>query len=398
MEKKINLFFSEKISLLILILISLIVIISSNLIYVYEEELSLMDASGYILLAKDPTQYLYVQHQDALRILPSILVFLLKHTGLSIENCFKYLTYFFFAYLHIKTFYLVKSYKIENYLALSFIAILFYSNHAMIYIVFNYYQLVDLLTYILILYFIQLHQNFNLKKLFFLSLLAIFTKEYLLILVFGVHIKYFLQYKKNNIIKSLIIILLIFLFHYKFASYHNVNVQTKESLVYLIGNYIKDYPLYFKSIIDCLFLEKNIFLLMPFSLLFFFNKFIKFLFEYWSIVLFAAVPIFFTIFMFHLVGTNFFRIFYQGYFIIIILGLLFIFQNNRLSTNTKLLIFISPGFFVIDFIYIYLNIYQDGFIRFFQYARYENISGYYLFNMTIILLILFNIKNFLVKK
>ena len=67
--------------------------------------------------------------------------------------------FFFFIILHYKIFYLFKAYKIKNYLSLVAIAILLYSNHAVIYTVFNYYQLVDLITYIVIIYFIELHNG-----------------------------------------------------------------------------------------------------------------------------------------------------------------------------------------------------------------------------------------------
>ena len=232
MEKRIDNFFNNTLSLIILLIISLSTIYFSNSLYVYEDVLSLQDSKGYISLAEDPRNYLYGQHQESLRILPSMIVFLFKLTGLSTEACFKILTFFFFIILHYKIFYLFKAYKIKNYLSLVAIAILLYSNHAVIYTVFNYYQLVDLITYIVIIYFVELHKNYDLKKLFLISIIAIFTKEYLLILVLTLHIKYLISHYDKKIIISLFSILSIF----KYIAY-SLMLLTTPSISLPIGKF-----------------------------------------------------------------------------------------------------------------------------------------------------------------
>ena len=183
LETKIENFFNSKISLSIIFITSFLTIILSNYVYIYESELSLQDASEYIALANDPKNYFTLPHQGALRILPSLLVSCLHYFGLSIDFSFKILTYLIFIFLNYKIYYVMKKFKIKNYLILSSLAILVYSNHSIIYTVFNYYQLLDLITYIFIIYFIYLNLNNNLILLFSISLLSIFTKEYLLILV-----------------------------------------------------------------------------------------------------------------------------------------------------------------------------------------------------------------------
>ena len=397
MEKKVESFFSEKVSIFVLLLVSTLTIIFASKIYTYEAILSLQDASNYISLAENPINYFTVPHQDALRILPSIFIYLLKFSGLSTDNCFKFLTFILFIYLHLKTFFLLKTYGIKNYLALSTIAILFYSSHSVIYTVFNYYQLLDLLTYILIIYFFQLNKKHNLKILFFVSLISIFTKEYLLILVCATYLKYFINYKKMNIVLSLLFILLIFTIHYKLASSHNLDLKAGSNIIFMINSFFGSLDLFIKSIIDALIVEKNIFLFMPFSLLILSRSFIKILINNYAIVLFAIVPLGFSILLFQNVGNNFFRVFYHGYFIILLLSILFL---NKIIINdeiSKILFFISPTFFIIDFKFILQNINQDGFFYFFQETRYNYFSGYFIFNLIIIFIILKNFRNIFLK-
>ena len=97
-------FFSLKLSLLVVLFVSVLTLVLSNYVYLYEDELSLQDASEYIALARDPSNYLNLTHQGALRIFPSLLVFF-KTIGISIEISFKYLTYFLFIFLNLKIFF-----------------------------------------------------------------------------------------------------------------------------------------------------------------------------------------------------------------------------------------------------------------------------------------------------
>ncbi len=393
MEKHINCFFNDKISTIILLMVPIITIFFSNSLYMYEEILSLQDSKNYILIAENPLNYFYVQHQEALRIFPGILVFFFKITGLSTEICFQIIAYFLFIFLHFKIFSLFKKYEIKNYLSLVAIAILIYANHSIIYTVFNYFQLVDLITYILIVYFIELHKTLNVKKLFIISLVAILTKEYLLIMVLSIYIRHLMLHYNKNLIISLSIILLIFILHYNLAALHVESQQEKNDLFYIIKKLAQDYPLFLESLFNSLFLEKNIFLFFPFILLLFSIKFILFLKKYFSIIVFVFVPLGFSLFLFHNVGNNFFRVFYQGYFIIILFCLLFLFDKIAKNDISKILIFISPLFFMIDYIHILNNIKQDGFFYYFQIMRYQYLSGYYFFNIIIILIFITNFKN-----
>ena len=131
---------------------------------------------------------------------------------------------------------------------------------------------------------------------------------------------------------------------------------------------------------------------MPFLIFLLKKKFLRFLITYYPFLIYSVIPISFSVFLFDLVGNNFFRVFYHGYFVISFFSILFLLNEIKNKNLLKILYFISPSFFLIDYYYIFVNINQSGFFDFFQFKRYEFISGFYLFNLLIILVILINSK------
>ena len=218
--KKINYqyYFNDRSSIFIIFFVAISTIVLSNYVYLYEEELSLQDSSGYIAIANDLKNYFNLPHQEALRIFPSLLVFILKIFGVPVTIGFKYLTYVMFIFLNLKLFNLFKQFELKNFFILPSVAILIYSNHSVIYTVFNYYQLIDLFTYVFILYFIQLNKNENSIKLFVVSLFSILTKEYLLVLVLFSYLNIFKKNKNNKLLIHLVFILLVFFLNYFLAA------------------------------------------------------------------------------------------------------------------------------------------------------------------------------------
>lgn len=392
MENKLDKFFSVQICLSIIFIISMLTIILSNHIYNYEYELSLQDASEYIELANNPNSYFTLPHQGAIRIFPSFTVFLIKQLGFSTEIVFKYLTYLIFIFLNIKTFFLFKEFNIKNYLALSSLGILIYINHSVIYTVFNYYQLLDILTYLFIVYFIQLVQKPNLKLLFIISLMSILTKEFLLILTLFLHIKLFFNTKSKKYLISLCLICIVFLINYNLASSNSLE-KTTNNLISLSSSYFQFYSNFLNSAYEGLIINNNIFLFMPFIILIFSKKFIKILFKNYPLLIFSFIPIGFSVFLFNYVGNNFFRVYYHGYIIVSFFSLIFILNEIRNINILKILYFFSPSIFLIDFYYIFTNINQSGFFNFFQFHRYQYVSGFYLFNFIILLIILINCRS-----
>ncbi len=396
MLKKIDFFFNNQNSLIIIILVSLTTILVSNLIYKYEANLSLQDAAGYILLAENPYNYFLMSHQESMRIFPSILVFFVSKLGISIENSFKYLTYIAFVLFNCKLFYSLKSFGVKNYLALSCVAILVYYNHSIIYSVFNYYQFLDIVTYLLILYFIDTIKNKNLFLLFLVSLLSIFTKEYLLVLLILSHIKFYHLNKEKLAFISLIVLVSIFFVHYNFAASESL-VKNDSNIFKIILSIFKNFSL-FHSLYDCLILNKNIFLFMPFSVLFFYKRFILILLKNYELTFFSLIPIGFSLFIFHFVGNNFFRVFYHGYFILLFLIMIYMVHNILDDDYSKILFFISPGIFMIDYFYIFFNIRNHGFFEFYQITRYNYFSGFYLFSFLIFLILIIKFRKSYINK
>ena len=99
-----KLFSNNYISLLILFSIS-IIFFSANYLYNYEESLSRQDAREYILLANNPLEYFNIGQQEAMRILPSLIVFSInKIFDFEIYLIFKYLVYLSFLLFVLKLF------------------------------------------------------------------------------------------------------------------------------------------------------------------------------------------------------------------------------------------------------------------------------------------------------
>jgi len=392
MENKLDNFFSLRICLSIIFIVSILTITLSNYIYNYEYELSLQDASEYIELANNPSNYFSLPHQGAIRIFPSFLIFLIKQLGFSTEIIFKYLTYFVFIFLNIKIFFLLKEFNIKNYLALSSLGILLYLNHSVIYTVFNYYQLLDILTYLFIVYFIQLSKKPDLKLLFIISLMSILTKEYLLVLTVFLHMKLFLNNRSKGYLISLSLICLVFLINYNLAGSNSLEKES-YNLVALSSSYFQLYSNFLNSAYEGLIINSNIFLFTPFIILIFSKKFIKILIKNYPLLIFSFIPIGFSVFIFNNVGNNFFRVYNHGYFIILFFSLIFFLDEINNKSIFKIIYFFSPSLFLIDYYYILININQSGFFNFFQIDRYEHISGFYLFNFLILSIILINYKS-----
>ena len=259
------------------------------------------------------------------------------------------------------------------------------------YTLFNPYQICDLLAYIYILFFFQLPKKKEILPLFLLCLISTFTKEYFFILsIFSMFYQYII-FKNIRSIYYIIIFLILFILHFNFASSGIENIDSKSSVGHLILSYFLNFNLFFNSFLESLIINKNIMLFFPFITVFFFKKFINLLREYIYLLPFMTIPILFSIFLFQNVGNNFFRVFFQGYYIFIVLCLLFI---GRIidKKNLSLLLLVSPIFFLLDFFYIFFNIKQHGFFLYFQHVRFETISGFYIFNLVFI------ISLFLIKK
>ena len=372
--------FDTKIALLFLITIAVLTIFTSNLVYTYEAELSRQDSKYYILLAQDINNYFKVYHQVAMRVLPSFLAMLVSNIfSLSIFFSFKILTYIFFIILLLKTFFFFKKFNIPDYLAFSSVLIIFFFNNSVVYTIFNSYQLLDLMLYLFSLMIIE-GAIFNKKyQLFIFSFLAIFTKEFLIMLILSCYITNYLQQKDKKIFLSLLIVIFIFFMHYNYAgslnfSSHNITEVIIEDIG-MFNNYIN-------GAFTCLILNKNFLFFLPFIILLTNNDFINLIKNNSLIFLYMLIPVLISIFLYNLIGSqNFFRVCYQGFFIFVLFSLIFLTKKIDGNNFLSLLYFLLPLCFLIDFIFIFLNINQHGFFKYYQETRYEYFSGFYLFSI-----------------
>lgn len=371
-----------------ILLVGLSSIIITNYVYIYEIDLSSQDSRNYILLAENFNNYFFVQNQVAMRILPSLLAGLLyKLQIFDIFSSFRFLSYFFFIMLLFKVFNLFLKFRIKPSLAFSFMLILIYQSHSVLYLIFNPYLLTDILVYFFSICILEASVFKKKNKLFIFSLLLILTKEYSVILVVFAYIYYYLSEKHDErfLFFSLITIIITYIINYKLAG--SLNVQDQK-LNYLITEYFFDYKKYFNNSLECLIEKKNIFLLFPFLLFFLSKDFLLTVKKFYLFFIYSFVPILISILIFSEIGNNFFRVYYQGYFIWVIFALVYLnfkFSDNILFQN---ILFFTPVVFLLDFIFIFFNLRQHGFFYFFQETRYSYISSFYLFNLIIITMLL----------
>ena len=375
-----------RISILTLTVIGLLTILIAGQVYNYEIELSRQDSRYYILLAENFNNYFVLDQQVAMRVLPSFLARIVGNTfSLNIYYSFKVLTYFFFFILLFKTFFFFKKFNSPDYLALSSVLIIYFSNNSVIYTIFNSYQLVDLLLYLFSIMIIEAAIFDKKKQLFIFSFLAIFTKEFLIMLIIsGYLINYFNTKDKKNII-YFISILIIFFTHYYFAGSLNLK---DPNISKIIINDIGLFKNYFREAYLCLIQDRNYFFFFPFLFLILSVDFLKLIKKYFFLFLYMLIPVLISIFLYNHIGENFFRVYYQGFFIFVLFSLIFIIKKTSNHYYLSLAFFLLPLSFLIDFVFIFLNINQDGFTKYYQVTRYEYFSGYFLFCLIFIIILL----------
>ena len=146
-----------------------------------------------------------------------------------------------------------------------------------------------------------------------------------------------------------------------------MNKDTKISSHILTD--ISLYKTYLNQAYICLIFEKKILFFLPFIILIFNRKFITFIQEYKLYFLYILVPVFVSIFLYSLVGNNFFRVYYQGFFVFIIFALIFLSKNIETQKFLPVLYFFLPSTFAIDFIFILFNINQLSFSDYYNFCE-----------------------------
>lgn len=373
-------FFSTKISIIFLLMVGILSIFISRYVYTYDFELSKQDAHSYILMAQDLNNYFYINQQEAMRILPSFINYILIRTfSIDYFLSFRIISYLFFVFLLNQIFFFFKKFGIENYLAFSSVLILVFWNNSIVYNIFNPFQLIDLFLYIFMIYIVQFSTFFNRKGLLIFSFFALITKEFLIVLVLLSYLKCIFVEKKK-IYFDLFFLIIIFSLNYVFAG--SLNQETKISSFILKD--ISLYQTYYEEAYKCLLTEKKILFFLPFIILFFDTNFIKFLNKYKLYFVYAMIPILVSILLYSLIGNNFFRVYYQGFFIFILFITIYITKNIEKKNYLSVLYFFLPTTFIIDFLYIFFNVSQKGFSYYYNVLRFEYLSGYFLFSLLFI--------------
>jgi hypothetical protein len=383
-------FFSTKLCVFIIIFFSILAILFAR--YVYYYDLINQDSDEYIAFAKDLKNYFTLPQQVAVRFFPHVLVFVISYVfSIPTESAFVFLNYFFFFLLAVICFFYFKQNKIDNILSLSLTGIVIFGNYAILYNIFNFFQLVDLLTYIFIIsHLIFIFQN-KPGILLIISLMSITTKEHLLLLSIASFLIQYQEFKNKNSIFFLFLILLVFIINFILTSNQSSSLEFQDNFLNIIINILKNNELYLASIKKCLITDKNIFLIFPFILIFFQHGFFNFMKKYFIYLIYMAIPILYSVLMYHEMGQNFFRVFNQGFFIFILLSLVFLAKNIK-NELTKYILFFSPISFMIDYLYIFANIKQHGFYDYFINVRYNFFSGFYIFNILFLIVLCLNNK------
>lgn len=380
--------FDTKTSVIFLSIIGILSILISRYVYSYDFELSKQDAHSYILMAKNLNNYFYINQQEAMRILPSFLNYILIEIfSIDYFLSFRIISYLFYIILLNQIFFFFKKFGIENYLAFSSVLIVVFWNNSIVYNIFNPFQLVDLFLYIIVIYIVQFSIFFDRKKLLLFSFFAILTKEFLIVLVLLSYFKcVFIE--KRKILGDILFLVLIFIINYIFAGF--LNQETKISTFIL--NDISLYKTYYFEAYNCLFTEKKILFFLPFIIFLIDLRFIKFLNNYKLYFIYIFIPISVSVFLYSLIGNNFFRVYYQGFFVFILFTLIYLTKNIKKENYLSVLFFFLPSTFVIDFAFIFFNVSQKGFSNYYNVVRFEYLSGYFLFSLLFIF-IFFKLKS-----
>jgi len=387
-------FITKKNCYILLILTGIFSAYISGLIYTFDLDLSTQDAGKYKRISEDIKQFLFIDNFYSQRILGPFLVWIFSNlTSIDVENSYKILSYFLFIILLLITFDFFCKHKVETRLAFGFTILLYYSHWVVLYNLFNIYQLNDLLVYIFCILILNSIFIKNLKKLTFYGLLAILTKQNLILLVLLSFITFYLQTKNLKIFKSLFIIIIIFLIINNFAGINSLNSDVK--FYQNINNYVFDKLFNFYFFYKAYIVDKNFFIFFPFIIFLIDKNLIKLLKKHFLIIIYSLIIILYPVINYDIMGDNFQRVSYQGFFLIAVL-LAFHFGRSVKENIIQNLIFISPLVILAEYLILVLNYKQSGFFMYMTQVRVNN-----LFNSITILCLMFVFfifyKNFIKK-
>ena len=359
---------------IIFISISVIIFFISERIYQFDLDIvNEQDARYYIEISKNPLLFFDLNPYYSSRILAPLLVYTItEFTNLSLFYSFKILNVIIFTIINIQLFIFFKN-KTNSLNSFLFVSLLNFSNWVLLYGFFNPYQLLDLLSFLIIINLITSLINEKGINLFFWSILGILNKHYLIILI-GACYLYKISNEKNYY-KNIVILLGIFAFFYFFHKFAGINYEAYSEnensiyglIYYWLSERIISIPKYFISFIS----ENNIQILLPFLLCLFNKKIILFLKKYYLILLYPLILSFIIITMYDkFKGDNFSRIFYQSFYPIFILIYFKLFEINKTKFKLSIALIFCSILYAIEYFIFFLNL-ENNFVSYMIYDRYK---------------------------
>ncbi len=284
------------------------------------------DCNAYIYMASTIAYDPAILPHHAMRVLPSLMAQGVHFLGFSLEMAFRILadsTYMIFGVL---TFWVLRQFKVNAFIALSITLLCLAPHHAMRIPLQNVYQLCDIMTYpisLMLLYFSIKQQS---KWVFAISMIALLTKQ----TVFGFGgLSLLYCFYKTRRIENIIYAGLLGVAYLALQQYYHAFAIVSHHLIPAADFFA---PSHLGWVIQD---SKLIDLFIPILplLVIYFKQIVQWLLRYWHVAGYMAVVIGQPFIAYHLTGNNFSRLALQGAWIIYLIAGLCI--SQRLQENPK---------------------------------------------------------------
>jgi len=398
MTNLLNFVFTKKNCYFFFLIITLLVCFVSQKIYEFDLDLNIQDGGHYKLISEDLRNFFYVRSYYSSRILGPFLAWLMqKLFFIKAYYAFLSLVCIFFYLLQIITFNFLSNKTKVYWPTFSFVILIYFSNWVILYNFFNPYQLVDLLCYFFSLLLIISTLRKQLFYFFSFSFFAILNKHYMIILVFLCSIQLFFnvekKYRKQIIFFFFLVFALLALIQ-KFSGVYSSSPS--ETIFTLSFEWILDKLLELRYFFTIIFNDLNIFYLLPFIFLIFVKDNINIIIKNHLIVSYFYIMTVMLVVMHLLFGAeNFPRIFFQAFYVVVILLSINFIKNNN-SRFFNIVLFLSPILILIEYAILFFNIKftNSGFVNYMHFDRPFNFISFYYTGSALFLFLIFENKLF----
>jgi hypothetical protein len=219
----------------------------------------------------------------------------------------------------------------------------------------------------------------------------------MIILVFLCSIQLFFnvekKYRKQIIFFFFLVFALLALIQ-KFSG--NYSSSPSETIFTLSFEWILDKLLELKYFFTIIFNDLNIFYLLPFIFLIFAKDNLNFIIKNYLIVSYFFIITIMLVVMHLLFGEeNFPRIFFQAFYVVIILLSINFIKNNN-SSFFNIILFFSPILILIEYLILFFKIKfsNTGFVNYMHFDRPFNFFSFYYTGSALFLVLIFQNKLF----